>query len=532
MNKSLFVIIALVVTALIAVKVFHQDMYFNLKLEKLKQEYAIKPIASVDHSQFEVLQHEFKTPQEVTEACISCHTERHKEVMSSSHWNWERVAYVEGEGVTATGKKSVINNFCIGSNANEQSCAKCHIGFGMTNDHFDYNNARNVDCMVCHDTSDEYIKGTSLAGYPDRTVNLMRVAQSVGQPQRDNCGSCHFNGGGGNNVKHGDLEQAQLACSRDVDVHMAVNGMNMSCTDCHTAENHQMLGRLYSVSGTNTQRATCEQCHTTTPHFDDMLNRHNAKVSCQACHIPTYAKVNATKMSWKWSDAGKLKGGMPYEEDDSLGNHVYMTIKGSFEWATNVQPEYVWFNGTASQYVLGDTIESVPVQINKLNGSHADVHSKIVPVKVHRGDQIYDKKNNMLIQPKLYAPEKGDSAFWQDYDWDEAARAGMRIVGLPYSGEYDFVDTEMYWPLNHMVAPKDQTVGCAECHTRNENGRLAKLEGFYLPGRDRNKTLDASGIFLFWASLLGVAIHAAMRVVSSIRNKRYHNDVIDYSNEN
>lgn len=532
MNKSLLIIVVVVVSALIAVKVFHQDLYYNLKLEKLKQEYAIKPIASVDHSKFEVLQKEFKTPQEVTETCIGCHTERHKEVMNSSHWNWERVAYIEGEGVVATGKKSVINNFCIGSNANEQSCAKCHIGFGMTNDHFDFNNARNVDCMVCHDTSHEYLKGTSLAGYPDRTVNLKKVAQSVGQPQRDNCGSCHFNGGGGNNVKHGDLEQAQLACSRDVDVHMAVNGMNMSCTDCHTAENHQILGRLYSVSGTNTQRATCEQCHTTTPHFDDMLNRHNAKVSCQACHIPTYAKVNATKMAWKWSDAGKLKDGKPYEEDDSLGNHVYMTIKGSFEWATNVQPEYIWFNGTASQYVLGDPIESVPVQINELNGSHADVHSKIVPVKVHRGDQIYDKKNNILIQPKLYAPEKGDSAFWQDYDWDEAARAGMRIVGLPYSGEYGFIDTEMYWPLNHMVAPKDQTVGCAECHTRNENGRLAKLDGFYLPGRDRNKTLDASGIFLFWASLLGVVIHAAMRIVSSIRNKRYHNDVIDYSNEN
>jgi octaheme c-type cytochrome (tetrathionate reductase family) len=526
MNRTILIVIVLVITALLAVRLTHEDTFYNLKLEKLKQQYAIRPISSVDHSKFEVLQQEFSAPQEVTEACISCHTERHKEVMESSHWNWERVAYVEGRGIASSGKKSVINNFCIGSNANEQSCAKCHIGFGMTNDHFDFNNARNVDCMVCHDNSDEYIKGASMAGYPDRSVNLSKVAQSVGKPARDNCGSCHFNGGGGNNVKHGDLEQAQLACGRDVDVHMAVNGMNMVCTDCHTAQNHQILGRLYSVSSTNTQRATCEQCHTSSPHFDKILNRHNAKVSCQACHIPTYAKVNATKMAWNWSEAGKLKEGKAYEVDDSLGNHVYMSIKGSFVWETNVKPDYMWFNGKADHYILGDSIKEVPVKINPLFGAHNDKESKIIPVKIHRGDQIYDKKYNILIQPKLYAPEQGDSGFWMDFDWGKASEAGMKIVGLPYSGDYGFVKTEMYWPVNHMVSPKEQAVGCAECHTR-DNGRLEGLDGFYLPGRDRNKTIDAAGIFLFWASFLGVCVHAIIRVVVALKNKNYEVNLTD-----
>ncbi|HPR33103.1 MAG TPA: tetrathionate reductase family octaheme c-type cytochrome, partial [Prolixibacteraceae bacterium] len=447
-----------------------------------------------------------------------------------SHWNWERVSYVEGRGIEAAGKKNLINNFCIGAQTNELSCAKCHIGYGMTNDHFDFNNARNVDCMVCHDNSEEYMKGSASAGYPDRSVNLSRVAQSVGDPQRHNCGSCHFNGGGGNNVKHGDLEAAQLSCPREVDVHMAVNGINMSCTDCHTAENHRMLGRLYSVSSDNTHRATCEQCHSQTPHFDPILNRHNAKVSCQACHIPEYAKVNATKMEWKWSDAGKLKDGKPFETDDELGNHTYMSIKGSFKWEKNVQPDYVWFNGTARHYMLGDTIESIPVQINTLLGSHNDAESKIIPVKIHRGDQIYDKNLNILIQPKLYSPQEGDSAFWMDFDWKAASAAGMRRVGLPFSGEYAFVETEMYWPVNHMVATKDKSVGCAECHTRSENGRLAKLSGFYLPGRDRHKPLDFAGTFVFLASLAGVVLHTALRIIVSIRKKRYDLRIIDYEN--
>lgn len=531
MKRTVYIVIGFTIIALVLANVLHKEVYYNLKLEQLKQEYAIKPVSSVDHSKFQILQQAFETPQEVTEACISCHTERHKEIMASAHWNWERVAYVEGRGVAATGKKNVINNFCIGAQSNEQSCAKCHIGYGMSNDHFDFNNARNVDCMVCHDNSEAYRKGTSLAGYPDRSVNLTEVAQSVGQPTRNNCGSCHFNGGGGNNVKHGDLEQALLSCSREVDVHMASNGMNMGCTECHSAENHKILGKLYSVSSTNTDRATCEQCHTNTPHFDPIINRHNAKVSCQACHIPEYAKVNATKMEWLWSDAGKLKDGQPYETDDEMGNHDYLSIKGSFKWEKNVRPDYVWFNGTADHYVLGDPIDTIPVQVNTLNGSHDDVHSKIIPVKIHRGDQIYDKVHNMLIQPKLWSAEKGDSAFWMDFDWREASEAGMKRVGLPFSGEYGFVTTEMYWPVNHMVAPKDQAVGCAECHTRSDEGRLAKLGGFYLPGRDHNKTLEYGGIFLIVASLLGVLIHAAIRMMVSIKNKTYQMDIIDYGSD-
>ncbi len=518
------------VTVLVLIFIAHhlsEEETYNLKLEKLKQEYAIEEISSVDHSKYAILQQKFSSPQEVTEACISCHTERHKEVMNSSHWNWERVSYVEGRGIASIGKKNVLNNFCIGARSNEQACAKCHIGFGMTNDKFDFKNARNVDCMVCHDNSEEYMKGSALAGYPDRSVNLSKVAQSVGEPTKMNCGSCHFYSGGGNNVKHGDLEEALLACSRETDVHMAANGMNLSCVDCHTAENHQMLGKLYSVSSGNVNRATCVQCHTATPHFSKLLNTHYAKVSCQACHIPTYAKENATKMAWKWSEAGELKGGEPFVSKDSMGNIEYMSKKGRFVWEKDVKPDYLWFNGTANHYVLGDTITEVPVKINTLYGSHDDINSKIIPVKEHYGDQIYDVKYKTLIQPKLYAKHKGDSAFWKDFDWDAAAKAGMQRIGLPYSGEYGFVETVMYWPVNHMVAPKEQTLSCIECHTR-DNGRLAKLSGFYLPGRDHNKWLDRLGGIGILLAILGVMVHAIMRFVVSIKNREVDEEVINY----
>jgi octaheme c-type cytochrome (tetrathionate reductase family) len=529
MKKAIIIIVALNFLILIAINIFRKEEPINLHTVKLKQQYAMPHVSSVDHSKLAALQKDFKTPQEVTEACNSCHTETHKEVMASSHWNWERAGYVVDRGIVFLGKKNALNNFCLGSQTNEQACAKCHIGFGMTSSkNFNYNNARNVDCMVCHDNSETYLKGSSMAGYPDRSINLEKVAQSVGMPKRSNCGSCHFYSGGGNNVKHGDLEEATLTCSRDVDVHMSASGGNLECTACHTAENHKMKGKLYSVSSDNYDRSTCEQCHGTTPHFNNTLNKHFDKVACQTCHIPTYAKENATKMSWKWSDAGKLKDGKPFELEDSMGNHNYMSIKGSFTWAKNVKPDYVWFNGTAGHYLLGDKITKTPVQINSLNGSYADPESKIYPVKIHRGDQIYDKVNNYLVQPKLYSPNKGDSAYWADFDWKLASEAGMKAIGLPFSGQYGFIETEMYWPVNHMVAPKEQALQCAECH-KHDNGRLANLAGLYMPGRDRSLTLDFIGKWMLLLSIFGVVIHNSIRILSAYRKKQVETKNINYS---
>ncbi len=511
MARNILLVFVYTFIGLIAINYFHKEEEPNIKLEALKNKYAIKDTASVDHSLFVELQKEFDTPQEVTEACLTCHNGTHKEIMASAHWNWERVSYIEGRGIKSLGKKNILNNFCIGAESNEQACAKCHIGFGMSDDHFDFDNQKNVDCMVCHDQSELYLKGSSMAGYPDREVNLTEVAQHVGAPQKTNCGACHFYSGGGNNVKHGDLEEGLIGCDREVDVHMAGNGMDMECTACHTTEKHNISGKLYSVSSNNVNRSTCESCHTNTPHHDNILNTHTSKVSCQACHIPTYAKVNSTKMSWLWSDAGKLKDGKPYFEEDSLGNHDYMSIKGSFKWERNVKPEYVWFNGTADHYLLGDSIDdSKIVVMNQLNGSHDDPESKIIPVKVHRGDQIYDINYKTLIQPKLYSPNVGDSAYWSDFDWQTAAIAGMERIGLPYSGEYGFVETEMYWPINHMVAPKESSLSCAECHN-STNSRLAGLDDFYLPGRDKNEFLDAIGRFSIILAVLGVIIHGFAR---------------------
>jgi octaheme c-type cytochrome (tetrathionate reductase family) len=505
----------------IAVGTLSQKDIDPTTLMKLRDKYSKIEKPSVDHSKFTLLKQKFTSPQELTKACMECHNMTAHQVMNSNHWNWEREEYIEGRGVVYLGKRNAINNFCIGTKGNEKSCAKCHIGYGMDDKGKVYTDSTNIDCLVCHDNTETYVKANEEAGMPMKTLNLNLIAESVGKPKRTNCGVCHFFGGGGNNVKHGDLDMAMFEPSKDVDIHMGTDGMNLECVDCHTTYQHNIAGKVYSLSSMNLSRNTCEQCHTDAPHKDDILNEHNLKVACQTCHIPIYAKANATKMYWDWSTAGKLKNGEPYVEEDSIGNHAYMSIKGSFKWEKEVKPDYVWFNGTASHYLEGDKIHDTtkPLILNQLHGSYSDEESKIFPVKIHTAKQPFDPINKILIQPKLYADEKGEGAFWKDFDWQTASREGMKEVNLPFSGQISFMETEMYWPVNHMVSSKEKSVSCNDCHTRN-NSRLAGLNDFYLPGRDYSKIVDTTGKWLIILLMIGIAIHAAFRMFSSKKIKQ------------
>ena len=515
---SLFILLSLILGTVYLIKPGDTE---SERLSDLKTKVGKKVKPTTDHSKLESLQKNFSTPQEVTEACINCHTEAHKQVMQSNHWNWEREEFIKDRGIVYIGKKNAINNFCIGVEGNEKSCAKCHIGFGITDKMNGYTDSSNIDCLICHDNSETYIKGNELGGAPAPGIDLGNIARNVGKPKRSNCGVCHFFGGGGNNVKHGDLEKSMFNTTKQVDVHMGTDGADMQCTDCHITESHKMLGKIYSLSSMNRNRSTCEQCHTETPHTEEILNEHTVKVACQTCHIPVYAKVNSTKTEWDWSTSGRLDNGKPVEEDDELGNHTYLSIKGSFKWGKNLSPEYVWFNGTADHYLLGDIVTdtSKPLILNTLNGSYKEKDSKIIPVKIHRAVQPFDKVTKMLIQPKLFSDKEGEGAYWKDFNWVRASEIGMKDVNLPFSGDVSFIKTEMYWPVNHMVSSADKSLKCIQCHTRNDS-KLKGLKDFYMPGRDYNPLVEYGGTGIIIISIVGISLHSIMRIRTSSKKRK------------
>jgi len=493
--------------------------------------------STADHAKFEELKGPFSSGPEVTRACLGCHNEAGNQFIKSIHWTWE---YEHPETGQKLGKKTLINTFCTNARGNEGICAQCHAGYGWKDDSFDFSNQQNIDCLVCHDRTGSYYKTPNSTGSKacavmfegKEPIEWAKVAQSVGLPGRENCGACHFYGGGGDGVKHGDLDSSLKNPPRELDVHMATKGADFACSECHVSRKHIWPGSRYNViardtggtgkAGMRRDVATCESCHDDSPHPQNgvtgiKLNEHVDRVACQTCHIPTIARGGvATEIDWDWRTAGKTRNGQGYKEKNYTqgdGKHraTYKSIKGSFIWGEDLVPHYAWFDGQ----MIYKTIESkldpsnAPIDINTFKGSVDDPDSRIWPFKRMHTIQPYDKGNNTLVYMHLWGDDK--DSYWGNYDFGRAIKAGMEKNNIPYSGEYGFVDTYSYWPITHMVAPKESALDCNECHAKQ--GRLKDLKGFYLPGRDSNRWLDMIGLLAVFGTLAGVLGHGLIRLV-------------------
>ena len=414
-----------------------------------------KVAAHVDHASF--FREGFQSGPDVTKACLECHADAGQDFLHTAHWTWTGDT-IEREGTEiAIGKKNLLNNFCLTIESNWPRCTSCHAGYGWDDAEFDFTDVTKIDCLVCHDHSGQYQKGAADAGHVAPTTDLLAAARSVGRPTRANCGTCHFNGGGGNAIKHGDLDGTMLFPTPTIDVHMGLH--DLQCVDCHRTEKHDITGRSMSVSVSDTKRVRCTDCHVDTPHLDDRINAHTTTVACQTCHIPRMAKRAATKMRWDWSTAG--------EDRPDADPHEYLKAKGSFVYETDVEPDYAWYDGRSERYLKGDRIDPTAVTpMNRPLGDVGDPDARIWPFKVHRGKQPYDAVNLYFVTPKTFGP----GGYWADFDWDQAIRLGTQDSGMQYSGAYGFAETEMYWPLSHMVAPAEDALQCADCHT--EGGRM------------------------------------------------------------
>jgi octaheme c-type cytochrome (tetrathionate reductase family) len=513
---------------------------------------------TTDHSMHKALQFDpgeqkaFTGP-EVTAVCLSCHNQAAIQFHETIHWTWTDPYTEDGRKV---GKGQLtVNNFCVALKSNEPRCTSCHAGYGWKNMGFDFSDPTKIDCLVCHEKTREYKKFPAGAGFtapwiddpenPGRQKGKLfpsngktyyqpdwaKVAQSVGKPDRVNCGTCHFNGGGGDGVKHGDLDSTLVKPDKQLDVHMGdpeSGGQGFTCARCHTTKGHDIAGRIYSTPAMLERKSLveddlhpkimCESCHTAAPHKQNQkANDHTDKVACQSCHIPSFARIKATKMSWDWSKAGDRN--REPQEIPGTGHTDYDPKKGEFVWAKNVRPEYHWYNGSMTTMTAEDVIDpSHEVRQQWPVGGLSDPSSRIMPFKVHRGMTPYDSVNKTMAVPHLFPTSKDDdSAYWKHYDWAKALKAGMDYAGVPYSGEYGFVATAFAYPTTHMVAPKENAVQCAECHARQ--GRLANLAGFYMPGRDTVSAVDWLGWAGVGLAVAGVLLHGLLRMFSATRKE-------------
>lgn len=429
-----------------------------------------------------------------TKSCLSCHEDVGNDVLKTAHWKWQGLATnITGQENELHGKNDLINNFCIAIPSNEGRCTQCHIGYNYKDKTYDFSNAENIDCLVCHDQTSTYKKAKTTAGVPEPTVDLLSVAKSVGKnkgvPQRVNCIGCHAKAGGGDNVKHGDLSSALTNTTREYDVHMGTDGGNFACVACHDVKRTHAGEQLdHGIGGMpihSVDEGTMKQCSDSGCHGDNNT-AHEAKdlgglfvtpgsstqrhqrLACQVCHIPTIARQIATTTSWDWSTAGQNIDPIPV--DPVTGRPTYDKKKGTFIWEKNVRPILRVHNGKWNKLVINvnDQFTTTPVMMAEPAADPNDQSAMIYPFKRIVGKQIADANNKIMLVPHLFGLAGGSNPYWAKYDWNLALEDAAAYTGQTYSGAFEFVDTEMLLSVNHEVAPSAMTLGeggkCADCH--------------------------------------------------------------------
>jgi hypothetical protein len=210
------------------------------------------------------------------------------------------------------------------------------------------------------------------------TITMDQAVQTISKPTRSTCLQCHAKGGGGDNFKRGDLALAQgTTADGSFDVHMATSRGNLACQACHATSNHEIAGRgsdlrpKESAVAINCSTASCHatKASLTSGHTTTAVNRHTGRVSCQACHIRTYAR-NAT-------DTAASEATETYRTWQTSGwNATLNRYEPTITLANNLTPKYAFWNGTSWGSNLLDTPVLDPAtgayKISRPNGAISD----------------------------------------------------------------------------------------------------------------------------------------------------------------
>lgn len=412
--------------------------------------------------------------------CLSCHSTQGTEMVNSLHAKWKaptpELTNTKGEELGKAMRG--INTFCTYAMSSKNACFSCHVRADGNAPHSAV--AKDIDCLMCHNDTYQrkfvsdpnntqvvtnvngetktYIFGKvdSQGNYmiePDYSkmpagTKMVNLARTVQMPTNKSCLRCHATAGGGDWTKRGDLGLNSANPTVDQDVHLSLNGARLTCVDCHSNLNHRIGGRGIDLRGTETAAPTCQACHAAAPHANATLNKHAAgQVSCQVCHIRSFAKGGATEMSRDFRvpvwNPSQLSG---------QGGFIGEEIK-----QVSVKPEYVWFDGTSYVYNVGETIQPDAkgvYHMAKANGAAFDGKSSIVPIKRHFTVMPLHESGKMVPPAIVWMFMTGK--------YDLAIQKGMEEQGM--TGSYALVQADAEMLITHGVEPKAKAPSCVECH--------------------------------------------------------------------
>jgi hypothetical protein len=187
------------------------------------------------------------------------------------------------------------------------------------------------------------------------------------------------------------------------------------------------------------------ECHDAEPHSKELLNRHVRRIDCTVCHIPTFAKADATDMVRDWSTPA-------YDEEKD--KHTATITMGK-----DLEPEIAWYNGTVWAQLPGEavTTDNGVVPMIRPQGSRNDPASRLFAFKVHRG------RMPVLTEDRWLLPINVEE-FFADGDLDKAVREAAHVMYGLEDIDFEWVDVERYMGIFHGVEPAETALRCLDCH--------------------------------------------------------------------
>lgn len=398
-------------------------------------------------------------------------------MLGSTHYRWlgDAPDMINGVGKPQGKLTNAVNSYCISILGDWPVCGSCHVGRGVRPD-VAGNNLNNIDCLACHN-ADYAFQRTRL---PDGSMGVANPAdsmvQNIQKPTRANCLACHAKAGGGDAVKRGDISLGTITnADRRFDVHMNTSGSDLACQACHVFKNHKVIGKGSDLRPTDDlargAEVKCLTCHTdkggAQGHATSKINDHVARVACQTCHIPTYAKVaTETYRDWRYHHDGTPA------DATAVAGHPYT------EKMANLVPNYNFWNRRSDNALLGD-------DATRTYNAATDTYATSSPSGSVSDAKLYPFKYKTAIQPMTRGDHRLIALNTFEYlkatgNADTAIAQGLAAMGYPANEPYDWVQTDTYQLLNHGISPAADALQCIICHGTTTRMDLQGKLGYQL----------------------------------------------------
>ena len=425
------------------------------------------------------------------ETCLECHTDEATDVHGSVMYQWQGASPQMTTGPANQGKiAGGVNSYCINILGNWNACGGCHIGLGtMPQTEATPAELANIDCLLCHQRAYKRKKvgGVFVPDTEAMTINMDEAVRTVHTPERANCLQCHAKAGGGDAVKRGDLTLAHAATTdTSFDVHMATTGEDLQCQDCHTFSDHRFAGRGSDLRPTDSATSLeCTNCHaemaTPAGHEGSTIDRHVARIACQTCHIPTYAKNASDSAASEATETHRTW----------LATHSQAPpFHPAMDKSNDLVPVYRFWNRLNRNYLLHDTAVIDPATgrypTSRPIGHVSDSQSKLYAFKYKTAEQPITNSSSRLIALDT-------SVFFATADPADAVEQGLVNMGLSAAEAYSWVETDTFQMLNHEVSPHGQALNCGDCHGSSARMNLQRDFGYGLRGPESTICFQCHG---------------------------------------